>query len=80
MALTGNGPRDALAKNGSLGHVLLRTVPGQKRWGGYFQDWHSLSQQGHICHPLVAMEVVEGVGKDADVLRCGGETVTSLMG
>lgn len=84
MAFADNGPRDALAKNGPLGHALLR--PGQERWGeGVFQDWHSLSQQEAKLHvpPFSATKGHGGGGgrggKGADVLRCGGKTITILM-
>lgn len=76
MALTGNGPRDALAKNRPLGHVLLRTVPGQERWGrGSFRIGTPLvnRREGHMYHPLVlqrAMEVMEGDGGRAQMSSC----------
>lgn len=65
-AMPGNGARDALgiSKNGPLGRVFLRTVPGQERWGwgdGVFQDWSSLSQQEARPH-VPALSATKGHG------------------
>lgn len=81
MALTGNGPRDALAKTRPLGHVLRRTVAWSRMMGvGDFRtDSPSVHRrQGHMCRPFLlsrAMEVVEGERRKGagGVLRCDGK-------